>query len=295
MSETLRTINILDNNVISDRDVISSNAVRSVCVNQINGSYAVVEPLGSDGSYNGRVVVYPQSIKLELPLEIKTLDEVGSLYYPQDAKFDYYGNSLWIADTGNDRVLKVDLKTNKVDFTVSSIVYPHAISINHSEGGAFIKGYTDYNMVTGIVSYIRRDSTEVVNFMFNDNDIENSSSSSSDSSASNSSFSGVSSSSSSSMNIFPIFPSVKSMFYDSVRSRIWWVSGVRVYMADIRNKQVKTYNITNDLYYATYAINVELATGNAFVVASNIHNERFLLQINRDNSELLGSAYVGVI
>jgi hypothetical protein len=294
MSETLRTINTSTNDVISDRDIVSPNSVRSICVNQINGSYAVVEPLNTDGTYGGRIVIYPQSLKLELPIEIKTLDDVGSLYYPQDAKFDYYENKLWIADTGNDRILKVDLKTNQVDFAISSVIYPHALAVNYSEGGIFVKGYTDYNMNSGSVSYFRRDSTKVVDFIFNDNDTVSSSSSSSESSLS---FSGISSSSSSSSSgvVFPEFPSVKSICYDTGRSRIWWVSGVKVYMADIRNKQVKTYDVGPDLYYGVYSVTIELATGNAFVVASNIHDERFILQFNRDNNQLLGSAYVGVI
>ena len=50
--------------------------------------------------------------------------------------------------------------------------------------------------------------------------------------------------------------------------------------------------MTSDGYSGSVSIDVELSTGNAIVIAIDIHDETFIVQINRDNSELLASAYL---
>jgi len=39
-------------------------------------------------------------------------------------------------------------------------------------------------------------------------------------------------------------------------------------------------------------VDIELSTGNAFVVAKDISNNRFLVQMFRDNNVLLASGYI---
>lgn len=282
----IKTIDLTDNTAITDRDVSVVNAY-AVDVNQSDGTYAIVEPYGADSSYNGRVVIYPQSPVPETsaPTELKTFNRVGSLLYPLDAKFDFLRRKIWIADTGNNRVLKVNLNTNQVDLTIDTvIIYPHALAVDLNTGDIFIKGYESSNMNNGAIFYYGKDGTLLSTFLFNRDDMDVSSSSSS--------FEGSLSSSSTSGTVFPTMPSTKSIIFDHVRSRVWWVDGVRIYMMDIRNKQIQTYDISGDGYTEAFSLSIEFSTGNAFVVASDVDNERFLVQISRDNNILIGSAYI---
>lgn len=287
MSENIRTVNLIDNAVITDRDILVDTVIHSIDINQSDGTYAVVEPLAIDGSYNGRVIIYPQSPLPQVSslIELKTFNRVGSLYYPLDAKFDYLRRKIWIADTGNNRILKVNLNTNQVDLSIDeNIIYPHALSVELNTGDIFIKGYSSYDLSYGSIFYYKKDGTLLSTFCFNREDILASSSSSS--------FEGTISSSSSSVIVFPVFPSSRSMSYDHVRSRLWWVDGIRIYVADIRNKQIQTYDIRDNFLSDTISINIEFSTGNAFVVATDIHNDRFLIQVNRDCNRVLGVAYI---
>lgn len=302
MSETITNIDLENNTAITDRDV-SVNIVSSVDINQTDGTYAVVEPYSSDGSYNGRVVIYPQSPlpQVYTPVILKTFNRVGSLFYPTDAKFDYLRRTIWIADTGNNRVLKVNLNTNQVDVNIDEgMVYPHALSVDFNTGDIFIKGYDSYNLERGAIFYYKKDGTLLYTFLFNRDDTHSSSSSFEESSSlssggvseSSSSINSGSSSSTSSAAIFPSIPSSRSIAFDHVRSRVWWVDDIRIYMGDIRNKQIQTYDIRNDYYTEALNLVIEFKTGNAFVLVKNIHNDSFIVQINRDNTDLIASAYI---
>ena len=287
-----RTIDLTDNEVITDRDVSVSLSPYAIDVNQANGTYAVVEPYGDDGSYNGRVVIYPQSPVPEVSaaIELKTFNRVGSLYYPLDAKFDYLRRKIWIADSGSHRVLKVNLNTNQVDLSIDEgMVYPHALAVNFNTGGVFVKGYESYDLNSGSIFYYQKDGTLLSTFSFHRNDTDNSSSSSSNDGTMSSS---SSSSSSSGALPLPVLPSSKSIVFDHVRSRVWWVDNIRIYMADIRNKQVQTYDVRDDSFTEAINLSIEFSTGNVLVVVKNIHNESFLIQMNRDNNILINTAYI---
>jgi len=288
MSETIRTVDLTDNTITTSRDVIVSIAPQAIDINQTDGTYAVVEPYDSNGGYNGRVVIYPQSPVSQIATStvLKTFNRVGSLYYPLDAKFDSLRRKLWVADAGNDRVLKINLNTNQADLNIDEgMEYPHALAVDLNTGDIFIKAYENYSLNHGAVFYYKSNGTLISTFSFNNSDLNVSSSSSSFESFL----------SSSSGTPLPVLPSSRSIVFDHVRSRVWWVDNIRVYMADVRNKQIQTYDLRNEgLYIDTISVNVEFATGNALVVAENIHTYRFLIQVNRDNNRVLATAYVGV-
>ncbi len=209
------------------------------------------------------------------------------MLYPLDAKFDFLRRKIWIADTGNNRVLKVNLNTSQVDLTIDeNISYPHALAVDFNTGDIFIKGYESSDMNNGAIFYYRKDGTLLSTFLFNRNDI--------DSSSSSSSLEGSLSSSSSSGSLFPTMPSTKSIVFDHARSRVWWVDGVRIYMADIRNKQIQTYDIRSGGFTEAFSLSIEFSTGNAFVVVSDIHDDSFLIQVSRDNNILIDTAYIEV-
>ena len=284
MTDALKTIDLIKNEGISDRDVSLDRSSYGIHIEQLNGSYAVVEPYNVDGSCGGRILIFPQSPKTGYPIELQAFDRVGRLYYPRDAKFDYTRKKIWIADTGNNRVLKVDLNSFQVELNIDEgLIYPYALAVDLNTGGIFIKGYRLYDLNYGIVHYFKKEGTLLSTFSFDHASIESSSSSISSSQTT----------SESSDNCPPEMPSNRSIIFDSSRSRVWWVDGVKIYMADIRNQQVQSYDVRSDNFYAVTTIDVELSTGNAFVTAQDIHGEWAIMQMFRDNNKFLGSAYVG--
>lgn len=303
MSEFISNIDLNANDAISGRNITSTRIVSSINIEQTTGRYCMVQPYNADGSYGGRILIYPQSIALGISggLEniviLQQFNYYGSLYYPLDAKFDYIRNKLWIVDTGNNRILKVDLSTSQVDMSIDDLYYPHALAINMNGGSIFVKGFSDFNLTNGVVYYFRKDGLQLAKFEFGHEDLQASSSSSSSSNSSSSSSSSSinpidTSSSSSSETVIPSMPSPYSIVCDSTRSRGWWVYGTRVYMADTRNAQIQTYNLASHSFIGTESVDVELSTGNAFVVAKDASNDRFLVQMFRDNNVFLASGYV---
>jgi hypothetical protein len=292
----VRTIKLTDLLTLENRDVAIDRNVRNIDINQIDGSYAVVEPYDVYGSYGGRVMLFPQSQTLAVytPVELKTFDRVGSLYYPQDAKIDYIRGDIWIADTGNNRVLKIDLNTKKVHITIDdSLIYPYALALDLNTGNIFIKGYSDYTMNHGCISHYSKDGTLLDTFIFNTTTLGESSSSSSDSSSSESGSMSDSTSSSSSLSVFPTFPSAKSIVFDSSRSRLWWIDdNVHIYMADIRGKYVNDYDLSIHQFTDINNMDIELATGNVFVTAKDNHSMWTIVQVNRDCNKFLSKAWV---
>ena len=292
----VRSIKLTDLLTITNRDVPIERNIRSIDINQIDGSYAITEPYDSNGSYNGRVMLFPQSQTLPVytPIEFKTFDRVGSLYYPQDARIDYIRGDLWIADTGNNRVLKVDINTKKTHINIEdSLVYPYALALDLNTGNIFIKGYTDLTMNYGCISHYSKDGTLLDTFVFNTTVLGDSSSSSSESLSSESGTMSDSTSSSSSLLVLPSFPSAKSIAFDNSRSRLWWIDDkVHIYMADIRGKYVNDYDLSNNGFVDLNNLDIEMATGNAFITARDNHLMWTIAQVNRDCNKFLSKAWV---
>jgi hypothetical protein len=290
MSETIRTVDLSNDTIITRRDVTSATRIVSLDINQTTGEYLVSRPFNLDGTEGGEVVVFPQSSFMDIyqPVSIKNFSQISSLYYPLDARFDYTNNKIWIADTGNERILKIK-KNNltNVDAIARNIVFPHSLVVNLNNGGAFVKAYTDISMTKGIVYSLESNCDIAATFIFDLISINSSSSSSSSPEVVS-----MSTSSSSEEYIFPALPYYNSMAYDHVRSRVWWGAGHRIYMADEKNMQVQTYDINNNGFSGSFSINVELATGNAFVVVEDSYGERFLVQMFRDNNGLIATAYL---
>jgi hypothetical protein len=214
------------------------------------------------------------------------------LFDTQDARFDHVRRKIWIADTGNNRIIKLN-NSYDTDLILDDIVYyPYSIAVNFNNGAIFVKGYSNLAQTDGIIYYLKRSGEEIANFRFNPDNFESSSSSSSESADSSSSSSGyvseTSSSSSTGMIIPPEVPSSRSMVFDYVRSRLWWLDSTKVYLLDVRGQEIKTFDLRSNGFYAVRTVDVDLNTGNAFIVAQDIHEEWSLIQINRDNNRYLG-------
>ena len=280
MTDYIKNLDLNNNTVITDRDVTSVYSIVSVDVDQVDGRILVTE------QENNSVTIYPQSPALNIysPIRFSLFYRFGRLSSPRDSKFDYVRRKIWIADTGNSRVLKVDINSETVDTAINDIIYPHSLAAEVNSGGVFVKAYTNTSRRTGIIHYIGSNGLELLNFKFQ-NYLGDSSSSSSSSGLD------IVSSSSSSEEAYDL-PAVYTMAYDHVRYRLWWLDENKIYMADIKNKQVQTYDL-GSLYTSAISVDIDLGTGNAFVVAQDSHfQEFFILQMSKDNNVILGRGYV---
>lgn len=280
MTDTIKTVDLLNNVLMGDRDMQDLLGIDSLDVNQVSG-----EILTTSSDANA-ITIYPQSLySANASQTLRLFGVAGALNQPKDSKFDYVRRKIWIADTGNDRVLKISRdKTNDVEVVVDNLFYrPFALVANVNTGGCFVRAFSDVNRETALVIRLSSNGEEIVRYEYENEGVGNSSSSSS--------FEGSLSSSSSSGDML-VVPSQNTISYDHVRHRVWWLHDRRIYMADQRNKQVQVFTLPAT-YIAAYAIDIEFKTGNAFVTTVDLlHGDSFLLQIYRDNNTILGRAYI---
>jgi hypothetical protein len=285
MAEFIKNIALDDHSVMSLRRVENeSPRANSLDIDHTNGSYLIANPKSVNGTQSGNVVLYPASSQLEInePIVFSSFDGYGFLSSPYDARFDYVRRKLWIADTGNHSVLKVDINSQATDVVLNNIgVFPHALASNLNEGGVFVKSYSVYDSIGAIYCF---DSTAnlVETFYYPgttklDIPIDQSSSSSS-------------SFDDDIPVVVPAMPSSNSMTYDHVRKQLWWVDGSKVYMMNEDYRQVESLSLLPE-YTGTVSVDVELSTGFALVVAS-VSRRTYLIQISRDNSTILARARI---
>jgi len=286
MSEIIYSVDINEGALIGARNVIHSDEIRSIDVDQTSGKYVVSSPRNENGTVGGGVTIYPQSPQLgyDLPLVLKDFRDVSSLHGPHDSRFDYVRRKLWIADTGNNRVLKVNIDTEAVETVITNITYPHALAANINKGGAFVKAYSNFDTMGAVYSF-SPSGTQLSKFEYVLGESLSSSSSSS-----------MESESSVSEDFIPSMPFASSIVYDHVRSRVWWVADSNIYMADTRNMQVNVYDISANNIDNLKSIDVELSSGNVLVVGRLISTgvDWYVAQVSRDNNKFLGYAYITI-
>jgi len=156
----IRHIDIARDVAISARDIDVESQVSSMDSDQATGIYVTSEPIHCTGYFGGVVTIHSPSQSTELlgssnvvSYVIDSVPENNVINYAIDAKIDYVNGGLWIADTGNNRAIKMDLVTKKVNAISDDLcLFPTCIVPNLNGGGAFIKGFSD--METSIVYYI---------------------------------------------------------------------------------------------------------------------------------------------
>lgn len=280
MTEYINNINLNSDAIIALRGISVDGRINSVDIDQTSGRYIVTKPLDGDGYINNEVIIYPPSPQLEINETVTLTNFAGSYFrYPSDAKFDYVRRKIWIADTGNNRVFRADLDTLEQEAEIEAGAYPHAIAVNLNDGGAFIKSYQQYPNICCVYQVNER-GTEIARFISDNSipDIESSSSSSS------------SESSSSSLDGKPVLPNPKTIAYDHVRSRCWWIFGRRLFMMDERNLQVTAFELGG--YSNSIALDIEYSTGNPLVMVKDRAQNIFIIQVSKDNNQILAEAYI---
>jgi hypothetical protein len=275
MSIYINSVNINLAEVVNARTVITSgNYISSISSNQITGDFIVTNPDLEGGS----VIIYPQSpsnLTSALIGEAKTLKNFsgyGFLNFPIDSQMDYARNKLWITDAGNERILKVDMDSFLVDFSIASISLPHSIVPNINNGGVFIKAFTNLN--SGVIYYYSSNGVLQSFFTYLDNldgeslipDIS---------------------------NPYAInFPLPSTMCFDHRRNRLWWTANEYVYMVDLSNSQIVSYDLSINGYSATRGLDIDIDSGNSFITVYGDSDRWFIIQMFRDNNAILSRCYL---
>ena len=301
----IKTLNLENNLKIDNRSVLGAGDIVSLDVEQTSGKTVMVEPV------DGNLIIRPQSefSVVNSAITLNDFGDHGTLNSPSDAKFDYIRKWIWIADTGNNRILRISsnrIENDKdADLEVANLLsYPHAIAVDVNQGGVFVKGYTDTDQSAGVVYHLNAAGVSLSRFEFSgtlesssSSSSQDSSSSSSQSFSSSSSYLESSSSSSSGVDEVPAMPSPYSIVYDHVRSRVWWVSDSGVYMVDEQSKHVNTLDLKEENVIAGFiesavSIDVEYESGNAFVVVLDNSGSSHIIQIFRDNNEIIATSQI---
>lgn len=261
MSTNIKSVDVVLAKELVERNNVSSD-IHSLSINQVSGDFAVTLAIT-----DGAVVIHPQSLNhpttslIGGDITLTTFSGFGSLNSPLDAKFDTGHGKLWIADTGNSRVLKVDAYSQLAEFSIPNLNTPYAVCPNSNTGGVFIKDF--YSNVVGIVSSYSTSGVLLSSIKYaDDNTLELPS------------------------------PLPSTIVFDNRRNRLWWAALDKAYMLDLLNNQVtdlslSSYNVSN-----TRGIDVHLDSGNVFVVVKDTVDNWSLLQIFRDNTVILDQAYL---
>lgn len=271
MSNELITVDILNSSIITGRSKkVFGKFLRSIDVNQTNGFSITTEPLNDLGV----LLQYPQNPN-NTTYPITTVSSVkgtNSINFPLDAKYDWARNYVFVADAGNSRLLSLKTSDFSFIYEIKGINLPHAIAININTGGVFVKSFSSVNR--GMLHEI--DVNGVIKSTFTFPDVF--------------SYSDLSISRNTTwVNSLPL---TSSICFDHVRSRVWWVSNDKSYMLDIASKRISVFDFSKYDIVKCKSVSVENSTGNAFIVSEDFEGNDFIIKMNRDNSEYIGSGWI---
>lgn len=275
MSLQIKTINLVTKTAMLDRDVnLYGKHVQSVNIYQTDGSFVTTEP------FNNKLIWYPQNpnnIANTILGEWKVFTSFtgyGSLSIPMDARFDYARRILWIADAGNKRVLKVDINSGTALDSVTNGYFSNSVVININDGSVYVKSIK--NSTTGIIQHYNQNADLQRTFEFSctysvteENIVQKS------------------------YALISSLPLPSSMVFDHVRRRLWWVGESTIYMMDTLNKNIVPYSLLTNGFSSIISIDVDFESGNTFAIGKKTgYDSWFILQIFRDNNQLVSTAYI---
>ena len=261
MSFIIDTVDINLAERMAERVIVRQTGItdmRSIDVNQSTGDFLVCNT-------QGVVTFFPQSLYRQAnsilggEKILTTFSGFGSLKGVLDAKIDSARGKIWIADTGNNRVLKVDIYSLLAEYAIDNVLQPHCVCSEVNTGGVFIKG--SYSATTGIVYHYTANGKLLSSIKYSDN-----------------------------TSIETPLPST--LVFDHRRNRVWWTALAKVYMLDLLNNQTTDFDLGVESIDRTRGIEIHLESGNAFVVAHGLTNAWSVLQIFRDNNAILGYSYL---
>jgi len=142
-NEKIYNINLNDNQIDSSRTFEPSSFASSIDFSEFNGEYLASFPYNEYDTKTGSVLIFPKVYDND-GTTIRNLGDYGNLRLPKDAKYDLPRNTIWISDTGNHRVLKINATTLAVDDSIEEdFKFPYAIDVNKTNGNIAISAYNN--------------------------------------------------------------------------------------------------------------------------------------------------------
>ena len=273
MSDLIKTSDIINAIVINNRDVkLNDEYIHSLDIDQTNGNFVIAKPIKNGGT----VTIYPQSPQYpqySLLGEVKEFTQFsgyGELSYVLDTKVDYVRQALWIADAGNSRVLRINMKTFTVSMVINNIIVPHSIAIDINNGSVFVKGFKDIE--TGVVHHYDSGGNNLSNFEFNCD------------------FPAEEIELISTADFAKLLPLASCMTFDHVRDRVWWTANADVHMIDLVNIEHVFQRLTD--YVGSGGVDIDFATGYCFAAMLSNRNQWKMVQIFKDNNKVMSEGYI---
>ena len=148
-------VDIYDSRIISGRTITGVYKPRAIQADSLTGSVYVLQPYSyivpviessssetSPANYSAIFVCDKTTAsKRELALYLDKATE--PIFLAMDMKIDAARRRLWIADTGNNRVLRVDLDSQQIRriYSPDGMTCPSTLTFDVTTGNAFVRAY----------------------------------------------------------------------------------------------------------------------------------------------------------
>jgi DNA-binding beta-propeller fold protein YncE len=269
MSETINTID-LKNLSLLNRTVDSVNEVQSIRVNSFTGNFLSCFPIAEDDN-TGNIILYPQNPN-NSSYTSKTLKEIetyGNLDFPLDACWNPFTKRIWIADSGNNKIVAVNESDYSFIKSINNFTLPHSIVLNSNNRTLFVKSFSDK-------------STQKISQVNTNGDILF------DLNVPGEISSVVISYTSSYLSEMPKY---FTMDFDAYRNRLWFCSKAVLYMVDLDTKQIIENDLSTVRLNRLSCVSIDRESGNAFVIIDDGTNY-YIQQIYKDNNKSFGISYL---
>tara|TARA_R110000824_G_C15232856_1_gene678970 strand:- start:20933 stop:22765 length:1833 start_codon:yes stop_codon:yes gene_type:complete len=273
MSNEIATVNVNNGSTLGNRSFnLDGDYIAAIDADHISGNFIVAKPIKNGGT----ITLYPQNPNVperSVLGEIKDITQFtgyGEMEYPLDVKLDFVRRSAWVADTGNDRVLRVSLNNFGVSLNIENITIPHALAVNPNDGSIFIKAYSSVSR--GVVYHYDNLGNQLSEFYFDYT------------------FPSGTLDLTLTSDFAKTMPHSSSIIFDHVKDRCWWTAENKIFMVDIKNKELISQEVVG--YQNGAGIDVDFSTGRAFAVFQTDSDDWEILQTDNDNNEILAAAYI---
>jgi DNA-binding beta-propeller fold protein YncE len=174
MGNKVQNVDLYKDTSLASRDVLTNDVVSSVDVDHTTGQVLITEPFHCAGFMGGTVTLRSQAPNVQLwgmsnvsSLTFQSIPEHYNLYYPLDARVDYTHHKIWIADSGNNRVIKMDSVAESVEgIFEDQCVLPVAVIPDVNNGGVFVRAYK--NASTGCIIVLDSNGIETFRATYDD-------------------------------------------------------------------------------------------------------------------------------
>jgi hypothetical protein len=253
---------------------------RAIQADSMTGNVYVLKPFGAVPADVSSCVYRATQMMSGLgSVTIHSNAGAETIHFAMDIKVDSSRRRLWIADSGNSRVLAMNLDTNRLEYLYDEddLSFPVGIAVDPNTGGVYVRSYDRDNQLDKVV--FLKDG-EVYSVMQTTEDF------------SWSVQSGVDWLNPTDENIGKIisqklaipFQSSGSMSYDHLRDNLWWLAHQTVgtlFLFNARNNMARSLALLSSLK-ELFAVDADIKTGEAIVVGGTGNSYGAVLGVDKD-------------